>query len=260
MNKTYLIVGGTAVVSLAAGGAAGYYLATKKATAELEAMIAKEAAAAKKHYSHEMLIGIEKARAEMLEKFSDVDILEDDEADADILDEDREPELSPEDLQTIANGKKALIDYSGMAGQEKPPLTELVPNNIFDGANSGSPQPMPPRDERGKFMSRPNPAPQQIKKAEPTPYKISEEDFMINEPEHDQENCWYFVNENTLIQIVDQEVVEIPVVGEVNLTLFPPAEGDAPRSIYVRNEALQKDFDITLTEDSLSDFAGLSEH
>lgn len=237
MNKTYVAIGGVAIVSTAVGGAAGYFIAKRNFDATLDAKIAKEVEATKKYFSVLLM------EAKQNKPSTPAEIPSDEIEDEELEEEDDEP-VDPE---VEENAKAALTNYQGYA---KPELAEVA-SNIFD-RNSSPKKKLPPREPgTGKFMPR--------ESREPTPYIITDEQFLVNDPEHEQENLFYFAKEKTLIQIMDREPIDIDCVGEVNLTLFPEVHEGETSSIYVRNEGLSIDYDITLTHESLTEFMGLGE-
>ncbi len=244
MNKSYLIAGGASVASLTIGGVGGYLIAKKKFNATVDGLIALEVQKTKKYFSVLLMEAEKKARP--LTSLTPV--------------EDESPqeteELTAEDQEVITKGREklreaatALVNYQGFS--DKPSLTDVVSSNIF--TKDTPKKKLPPRDPTGKFI----PA-KSTEEAEQTPYLISAEDFLLNDPEHDQENLKYFVKDNTLIDY-SNETVEISRVGEVNLTLFPATEKDEPSIICVRNEGLGIDYEILLTSESLTEYMGLGE-
>lgn len=258
MNKTILIAGGASLASLAIGGATGFLIAKKKFDAQLDLGIAVENEKTKKYFS----VLLQQAKEGKPETITDV-AMSDDEVEAEegdyeeVEEEDEEP--TEEQIRLASKAKRAQINYQGFSA--KPALEDVVQtNNIFtSGANPK--QRMPPRDETGKFVAQREETdePKQRPGKEPTPYKITEEEFLINDLEHEQENALYFRKENTLLLMLDREPVDIERVGEVNLTLFPTVPEGQSSSIYVRNELFGIDYDVTMTDEDLSEYMGLGE-
>lgn len=258
LNKTILIAGGASLASLAAGAASGYFFARNKLGKQFDERLDAEVAAVKKQYSIMLMQAKEDKSdpAELADKNehergeyepSDEEILamEEQEQSSRVIDALREAKKAG----IKASGERALTDYQGIS-TSKMAADGTIKSNIFENAPK-TPHPLPPRDmTTGKFVKK-NP--------ELTPYLIKEEEFLENEPEHAQENYMWFVKDQTLIRMEDQEAVDIDIVGEALLTLFPPKVGDDPQCIYVRNEGLKLDLDITLTEESLTEYMGLGE-
>lgn len=243
MNKSYLILGGACAVSSAIGAAGGYLIAKKRFNQQLDLGIAVETEKTKKYYANLVSTAMKKAIAEPEEEEAE-----------------EEPELSEVDEAVIAKGREtlarassALVDYQGMAGNGKPPLEEVVQNNIFDPKRGK--KALPPRGAGGKFVPKGSTEVERQQEHN-DPYMIKPDEFLANDPENHQESLWYFVNDKTLIMVADNEAVDVDLVGEVNLTLIPD---DEPRVIYVRNEGAGMDYQITLTENSLTEHMGLGE-
>lgn len=256
MNKTYLIAGGASVASLAIGGAAGYFIARRRFNTELDIRIEDELKKTVKHYS----VLLMEARSGKPD------------SPADIQQTEQEEDLTPEDeevivqgRQTLANAAKALTDYKGIStknrdivGADKPALETVVKHNIFTDAASQSKKTLPPKDpETGRFIKRPKDEPAESKHDGDDPYIITHEEFLLNEPEHEQENLYYFHNDKTLIQVYDNEPVDIDRVGEVNLTLFPEVLEGEESIVCVRNPWLQFDYEIKLMDESVTEYMGL---
>lgn len=245
MNKTYLIAGGTAVVSLAAGAAGGYFIAKKRFNAELEEAIAREVQATKEYY----LGRLEEAKKdESSDEEIDLGLEDDEEEGAEAGEPEESEELGEEDRAVVDNAQKALVDYQGYS---KPPLKDVAQGKITKNKPK---KPLPPRGPGGAFRSK------TVREKENDPPQIIElEDFMLNDPEHDQESLLYFVNDKTLVLSANpSEPIEIGLVGEVNLTLFPADE--EPSMIYVRNTGLSIDYEIKCMKESLTEFIGLGEY
>lgn len=266
MNKTILIAGGASIASLAAGGAAGYFIAKKQFDKTLDHQITEE---------------VEKTRAHF---FATISKLEEKVWDLEHTTYDAEPptptdevddsseveELSEEDQKTVdkarddmvdQRAKRALIDYQGISTRKivseeaKPALASLVENNIFDADKIKEKKVLPPRGEGGRF--RPKHAESASRPPENEPYIITAETFLENEPEYAQESALYYVNDNTVVLATDySEAIDNAIIGEVNLTLFPEGE---PSVIYVRHEKLEIDYQVTRTKDSLTEAMGLGE-
>lgn len=258
-TKTVAIVAGASATSLAAGGAAGYLIAKRKFDATVESRIAFEVEKTKKYFS----ILLQEAREGNAKPASPADIPIDDEEDV----EEQEEELTEDDLRVIEKGRerladasRALVDYSGFA--DKPALEDVVEkHNIFTESENGTApkKATPKRGPGGKFVKKSASA-----KATPeqTPYIITQEDFLLNDGEYEQRNLLYFKQDDTIIDLENNdEVVSNAVIGEVNLTLFPaPEEGEEGSTICVRNDALETDYEVRLMEQGLTEYMGLGEN
>lgn len=263
MNKTILIAGGASIASLAVGGAAGYFIARRNFEEELEVRITEEVEKTKKYFSVRLM------QAEQGKPDSPGDIPrrpreggEDQELQLEGEDSDDEDDLSEEDTRALGRRRgqpePSLVDYRQYS--KKPDETgTIVEKNIFsDSAPEPPKRPaLPPKDPAsGRFVKRDGPA----KNPEPTPYLINEDVFMANEDEHDMMNYLYFPEEKILIDIEDDNAaVDIGIVGEVNLTLFPPDDEDGNSSIYVCNEGMGRVIEIRKMQQSLTSFVNLAE-
>lgn len=255
MNKTILIAGGATVASLAIGTAGGFIFAKVKYTKEFDERLSVEIAATKKHYS----VLLMQAREEKPMDVTEVVINE-----VTVTLEEPEEEPTPEAIETEVRGKAALTNYQGFAS--KPPLVdvpvtgeddEVETHNIF--ADKPRKPPMPPRDpENGKFIARtPVEEPAQLD-PDSSPYRIDHDDFLGNPFDYTQENIRYFAAEDTLIDYAG-ETIDNEFVGQHNLKMFVASDPDAGEIICVRNEALETDYEIKYTTESLTEYLGLSE-
>jgi hypothetical protein len=257
MNKTYLIVGGASVASLAVGAAGGYLLAKKKFDEQFDLSLSVEIDKIMKYY------------AGLTETFLETDkIIDPLDEEANPQEDEEEEDDEPVDPELEENAKQALTNYQGFA--EKPPLESLTKNIFMDEDKRASlkKQTLPPRDPKtglfvaskpkADFADRPR-VPSNVPQPELTPYLITSEQFLENEPEHDQENCLYFVGDKTVLRIYDREIIDNDRIGEVNLTLFPDVPEGEASIICVRNEGLSEDYEIQRTDDELTDYLGLGE-
>lgn len=252
MNKTLIIAGGASVASLAAGAAGGYFYAKRKFDARVDGLIALEVQKTRKHFLDRLKKAEDDKNSLLRQLEAAAFPVAMEEKPLELECEDREVE-TPEEIERRQelkdNAGKALTDYRVFA--PKPDLATV--------ANGSAKKRMPPRDPaNGKFVSpavavvNPSEA-----KASTAPYHITPEEFLLNDPEYAQESAFYFVNDKTVLLIAEQEEVDLGRVGEDNLAFFPPDED--PSVIYIRNDGLQTDYQITRTEQSLTVYMGLGE-
>lgn len=273
MNKTILIAGGTAVVSLAVGTAGGYFIAKKRFENKVGEEIAREVDATKKYYS----VLLMQAKEQKPDSPADIPKREEDPEELDDDPEPDEEELSPADKMAIAKGRdqlvrearkttarhaaeKVLTDYQGIStkivGENKPPLGTVVDRNIFADAPKTPTKPLPPRGPGGAFRKKTS----REEESEP-PQIIDAETFLLNDMGHNQESLLYFINDKTLVlEAVPSDAVDINLVGEVNLTLFPDVSENEPSMIYVQNEGMSTDYEIKRMTESLTEYIGLGEN
>lgn len=261
MNKTFLIAGGTAVVSLAVGTAGGYFIAKKRFEDGLPEIINNETEAMRKHFS----VLLMEARNGKPSSPADIPRREDEDpegADAlpdpdELSDEEETEEFSDEDKVVYGNAQRALTDYQKISTQivrDQPRKPEVVTNNVFDTAKSV--RPLPPRGPGGKFR----PKTVREENSEP-PELIDAEVFLSNDSGNDQESLLYFINDKTLVLTADpNEGYDVNKVGEVNLTLFPNVPEGEASMIYVSNMGLGIDYEIKRMDESLTDHLGMGEN
>lgn len=279
MNKTILIAGGAAVASLAVGTAGGYFVAKRRFEKKTSAEVAREVEATKKYYS----VLLMQAKEQKPDSPRDVVITKED------LGEEGADDISPADRKALEQGlakvranrrekpapredaEQALVDYSGISTKatkkaspakratKAQPTTEsdesgLEHHNIFADPPRTPKKALPPRDEVTGSFRRKTPREEEYD----PPQIITAEDFLLNDPEHNQDSLYYFVNDKTLVLQADpSEPVDRNLIGEVNLTLFPVVADEEPSMIYVRNDVLSVDYEVQLMTESLTDFIGL---
>lgn len=92
------------------------------------------------------------------------------------------------------------------------------------------------------------------------PFVISKEEFLENEPEHEQMRLTYFEGDGALIDSKDQSVSDTDTsVGDDNLTRFGYGSGEK-NLVYVRNMRLECDFEIQRDERTYAETLGFIEH
>lgn len=240
MNKTYLIVGGASVASLAVGAVGGYFAAKKRFDKALDTMIEEQVEATKRQYSVMLM------EAQYGKPASPADIVSPQPTKK--VDEKETPLTQAEKQARAKEAVRAPTNYQGMS---KPELSEVVDNNIFTAQQRG--KALPPRDERGKFLPKDTPS----NGSHPDPYIIEPDEFLRNTPEHEQDSLLWFANDETLIVVADSEAFDIGKVGDDFMHFFP--EGEEPSVVYVRNEGMGEDYQITRTFENLTEYMGLGE-
>lgn len=273
MNKTILIAGGAAVASLAVGTAGGYLFAKKRFEQRTAEEIAREVDATKKYYSV-LLMQVKEQKPD-----SPADLVlsqknEEPEADDEEEESDKE-ELSAADRKAFEDGlakvrenrqrksthretaEKAQTDYQGIStrkvAETSAASSAVIDRNIFADAPREKKKPLPPRGEGGSFRKR------TVREMLHEPPQIIDAGvFLLNDPDHNQESLYYFANEKTLVSQGDaSESIDLALIGEVNLTLFPEVSDGEPSMIYVRNVGLSTDYEVMKMTESLTDFIGL---
>jgi hypothetical protein len=85
----------------------------------------------------------------------------------------------------------------------------------------------------------------ELEKRGDDPYVIHIDEFRQNEPEHSQTTVTYYEKDDVLLDEREQDLISDldGVVGLNNLQLFGHGSGD-PNVVYVRNDAIDSDFEI----------------
>lgn len=214
MNKN-LIIGALCMVSAAVGGVTGYFVAKKQLSTIFETRLAEEIEATKKHYSVLYKKG----------PYSDIESAR----------KELQGEVVPnvEESARLQEAVEALRNYSG--GQPlKVDYAKTV--RVFQET---------PVEEITEDLIR--------NRTEEAPYIIGKEEFLNGEKEFVQVTLTYFVGDKVLIdeqQRVMDDVDE--TVGEDNLNRFGQGSKD-PNVVYVRNDALELEFEILRSEGKYSE-------
>ena len=86
------------------------------------------------------------------------------------------------------------------------------------------------------------------RRTEDTPYIIHEDEFMVGQDGFRQTQLTYYAGDDTLADEEDKLIVNPePIVGKENLNRFGHGTND-PRIVFVRNERLSIDFEISLSD------------
>jgi hypothetical protein len=250
VNKTYLIVGGASVASLAAGAVGGYLAAKKRFDKHLDRLIAEQVEATRKQYS---VMLMEQKTSQKPASPADIARQKAIYEAAQKVVEEEEPPLTKAQEEAKVKADRALTNYQGMA---KPDLGDVVKSNIFTTEQRG--KKLPARDENGKFLPKDAaPTVTKTRGGHPDPYIIEPDEFLRNTPEHEQDSLLWFAKDETLIVVADSESFALSKVGDDFMHFFP--EGEEPSVVYVRNEGMGEDYQITRTFESLTEYMGLGE-
>lgn len=220
MNRTYLIMAGIAVVSLAAGGTGGYILAEKRLRDEYNEISKRDIAAAKEYYK-------KLNKAEEYETPS--------KAVETLIPEQQNEFVSPVSSENpgLEMAITKLKEYQGTSTdetvEETEGTTEAEVMNVFRNATG------PGEWNQELELSRRTPN---------VPYIISHQEFLENEGEYEQITVTYFEEDDTLVDSQDEPVREVNnLVGEDNLTRFGYGSNDN-NIVYVRNDRLEIDLEV----------------
>lgn len=233
-KSQFVAIGATSLLSLAIGASAGYFFAKDRLGKDFDARLEYEVASAKRFYSklhkqgeHDMpnivekpdMLPVEREAAQAMQRYQGNNTVED----------------LPKEEPTY----EMLSAHDGEPIKGDIPAPKVSRNNIFD-ANSMSPEDLQIFEDLIKNRTG------------DAPYVISVIEFMENHPDHGQDTLVYFLGDKILVDARD-EVVDDPdsIVGDDNLVKFGHFSGD-PRTVYVRNETLKHDFEITMHEGTYS--------
>lgn len=213
-RNTKLMVSVTAVFSSLTGAVIGYKVAQKRLREYYEDISTEEIAQAKSFYASLHAIREKPASPEaVLAALHSQEVLE---------------ELHNVEATAI------MRDYAG-----NPDVGKSGVKNIFTEAEV-----VP---DLGKGWDYPTEL--RIREENPgKPYILSQEEYFENEPGHEQTALTYFLGDDTLSDDKDVPVPDADAtVGDETLTQFGHGSKDN-RVVYVRNERLEMDFEIALSD------------
>lgn len=248
IDPKYLVLGGTAVGSLAVGGFVGYRVAAKRYINYFDQTLEKELEGTITFLEGRIntLETIVQAYENPPEDLEDVtDVTESplaERANAAHIQYNRMNKTTPKE---VAEAIKTLESI----GQDEEPegvevaVVEVTETNVFE---------MEGVDEDPLDRANRNPL---------IPYVISEDEFGVNEVDNDQSYFTYYEGDDTLTDQRDEVVTDVEeTIGEDNLTKFGSG-GRNPNVVYVRNDKLGLDFEITRVEGKYSEVgAGFIRH
>jgi hypothetical protein len=231
-NKTAsIILIGAGVVLVAASSAfAGYKFAERRLKTKYDALAAQELDEAKEYYR----------RLYKTDEFATP------EAAVKVLVPEEEQELDTEEIAEARTNAENYVTTSGHVSYDKvqgeklrgagvkitkeEKRIEVESTNVFD--NSG------PDHVDWVYAD-------EVKLRTPDkPYIITEEEYLANDPEHEQTSLTYFEEDGVLADAADKVIDETDmVVGDDNLVKF--GKGSRNKDIvFIRNEAMECDFEV----------------
>lgn len=142
---------------------------------------------------------------------------------------DGESTLSLADIETMDQITVDVVDPE-----------DLVPNVSFEGSD-----PIDLSDSRYPETVRPD-------DAETTPYVISVDEYMSDNPDHSKFSLQYYSEDDVLTDETDAPIRKIgSLIGDDFASKFGERSGD-PNVVYIRNEARKLDAEICLNEGSFA--------
>jgi hypothetical protein len=236
VDPKWIVLGGAVAGSLLLGGGGGYFIAVKKLNKEYDEKLIKELQETKEFLQFTM--DEEKATPENIdfnEYAVEVEVVEDAHG------------------VSVKDAAKVMVNYAGVEKVDdevlkaydvlnripKESTDEVVEEtvNVFDTADG-----VVVWDQASEEAQR-----------DPLiPYVISEDEFMQNDPNHDQTQLTYFQGDDILADVKDEVISDVNgTVGEDNLTKFGHGT-ESPNTVFIRNEKLDLDFEV---ERSFSSYA-----
>jgi hypothetical protein len=227
VKGSYMVLGGTSLISLGIGIVSGYFVARKQLEAEYVAITEKEIAEAKDFYS-----ALNKKGKYATPKSAAKDLLPDD-----LADESKKTRHKREQFAKTKEAAQAVRDYRG---ESKKKAEEQVENDQGNIENFISPDGFDYDEE--------------IKLRTPhAPYIITKEEFFENEDEFEQVSVTYFLDDDVVSDGTDEPIDNVDdVLGEENIVQFGKGSGD-PHIVYIRNEKLMLDFEVLKDESSFGE-------
>ena len=227
-----VLVATVAVVSLAAGAAAGYFVAKKRVGAQFDAMLDHEIAKTKEFYETQQRLNKE-GEFETVEKAA-LRLVPQEEREAveafksyqgkgvDVVETEEELEVT---VTEVEQDGEDVVE------------TQVVTRNIFV---NGSPIDEDAWDQDVEESMR----------TPKYPYIITVEEFNENEPDHEQLQVTFYEKDGVLCDDSDGVINNIDGnVGEGNMLRF--GHGSKDRNIvYIRNERRQVDYEVARDERS----------
>lgn len=224
-----LVLVGVAVVALGVGGYLGYRFGVKRTTLKYETIMEEQIEAAKEYYTR-----LNKA----------------------------------EEYSTPEKAVGALIPEKG-EGSVPPKVGKVLRDYRGEGEKSRKATPAPARPvvqekvtvERNVFTDEavdPNEWNYELEVADrevnpDRPYVISLDEWTESIPGQDRSNLSYYAGDDVLVDEKDMPIDNTEyIVGDDNLLRFGHGSGD-PQTVFVRNEAISTDFEITRSDGTYSE-------
>lgn len=89
-----------------------------------------------------------------------------------------------------------------------------------------------------------------------TPYVISHDEYFAAEREYDTIQLTYYEKDDTLVGEDDRAIDDLRIINEDNLARFGHGSRDK-NIVYIRNERLETDYEVTLSDQSYLEALGL---
>lgn len=215
---------------VALGGGLGYFVTVKRMQAQYDADLEAEIERTKQFYS----------RVHKADDFADPVSA----AEALGVDIDE----APKDLQDATD---ALRKYQGIKTAEEDGTMMLHPDEKYDYSKEPAESEELVQEIKQNVFDLHNDdevfyANRERNQARNLPYVINDEEWMGNEPQHEQVSLTWYAD-NMLADDSDMIVDDIRIIGQDNLELFGIGSSH-PNVVMVRNEKLHMDYEVTKSE------------
>jgi hypothetical protein len=249
-NKTFFYVGAavTLIGVAAASAYAGYKFAQKKLETKYDQHAEEQIAAAKEYYSRYAKADAYETPEKAVEALIPVEERQIEEPDPEA-----EAKLAAEAVEAVqkyAGGAQPVaydkvierdlssmrVEQDGTVRMEQVQGTVEVVTNVFTDAD----------------LSKWDYESEMAKRSHDQPYIITEEEYLQNDPEHDQVSITYYAGDDTLADVQDIVIEDHDRIGVDNLVRFGHGNKN-PHLLYVRNEVLELDFEITRSSGEYAD-------
>lgn len=232
-NNPYLLAG-VAVVSLAAGGALGYYAAKKRLQPKYEAIIKQEIEETKEYYSRLYKVDDYETPAAAVERLI--------------------PKEEAIEAHRAYRGEKVIGQIIGVKEDEAGLEVEVQLNEGVEVSNIFvNNQPLNAEDWDYDTEKE--------QRSEDFPYVIHQDEFFANEEEFEQVTMTYYEGDDILADEEDQPITDVEGnIGEKNLQKFGHGSGDQ-NTVYIRNNKRGLDFEVVRSRGKFAEeVAGFIEH
>lgn len=234
-NNPYLLAG-VAVVSLAAGGALGYYAAKKRLQPKYEAIIKQEIEETKEYYSRLYKVDDYETPAAAVERLI--------------------PKAEQEAIEAhrAYRGEKVIGQIIGVKEDEAGLEVEVQLNEGVEVSNIFvNNQPLNAEDWDYDTEKE--------QRSEDFPYVIHQDEYFENDAQYEQVTMTYYEGDDILADEADQPITDVEGnVGEKNLQKFGHGSGDQ-NTVYIRNNKRGLDFEVVRSRGKFAEeVAGFIEH
>lgn len=232
MRNPKIAMGLVMAINVAGAGFVGWKLAKRHFTKKYEAELEREMESARKFYGRLNKVddnGDELTPEKLAERHRREEKAE---QAAEAL---KEYQAGPMQYDKLSKTEQATVAAAVGAATDTP-----ITSNIFLDGRALNPEEFDLTEE--------------IKNRDPeSPYVVSKDEFMENEPDYVQHSIVYYAGDDTLVDERDQPIEEIEAtVGTENLSRFGHGSGDK-NIVYIRNDRVEADFEVAYSGGNYSE-------